>query len=334
MTCFHPVTAYRVSEGHSSNGKWPITRDPNKGFIDKTVIIPCGGCKGCRLERARQWAVRCMHEAHMHDDNNAFITLTYSPEHLPKYGSLVKRHFQLFMKKLRKKYNGKKIKYFMCGEYGERKGRPHYHACLFGHVFNDTKLHSVNNKVYPPVKLFTSKTLTNLWGLGHCSVGDVNFASAGYVARYITKKITGDPAVHVYNKIDYSTGEILEERLPEYANMSLRPAIGEEYIRKFFRDIYPHDSITMHRDGKSVECQPPKFYDNIYDEIQKTICPKLTPLSDIRIRRIIKAEEKQETNTTERLRVKKRILINNTKTLIREYEKEIDEATNIFNQGQ
>ena len=102
MACFHPLTAWRGPDKK-------IVFDRNKSFGIK-LQLPCGQCRGCRLEKSRQWAIRCVHEAKMHEQN-CFITLTYAPEHLPKNESLELRDFQLFMKRLRKK-SKKKFAFF------------------------------------------------------------------------------------------------------------------------------------------------------------------------------------------------------------------------------
>ena len=147
MPCYHPLKGFRSREKNSS-GKRSITFNHNQGYTDMEITIPCGQCIGCRLERSRQWAIRCVHEASLYQDN-CFITLTYSPEHLPKDNSLHKEHFQLFMKRLRKAF-GQKIRYFHCGEYGENFSRPHYHACLFNVDFKDKELlkNFNGNKIY------------------------------------------------------------------------------------------------------------------------------------------------------------------------------------------
>ena len=103
MPCYHPMQGYRSR----ADGK-TIVFNPTHGWVDRPLTIPCGQCVGCRLERSRQWAVRCVHEASLHEDN-CFITLTYNNESLPEDGSLNKKHFQDFMKRLRKKYKNKKI---------------------------------------------------------------------------------------------------------------------------------------------------------------------------------------------------------------------------------
>ena len=196
-------------------------RDPVKGVSftknshsGEELELPCGQCIECRFKRSRDWAIRCMHEAQMHDEN-CFITLTYAPEHLPDDESLNYDHFQRFMKRLRKRVRVP-VRFYMCGEYGENFGRPHYHACLFGYDFPDKKLlmRTKNGD-----NLFTSKMLNELWPYGLSSIGSVNFQSAAYVARYIMKKITGNAAFDHYNEVD-EDGVITRSRTPEFTRMS------------------------------------------------------------------------------------------------------------------
>ena len=128
MPCYTPLKGWRSQE-RTESGKRAITFRLREGYADMPVDVPCGQCIGCRLERSRQWAVRCMHEASLYE-NNCFITLTYNEDHIPSDGSLKKDHFQKFMKRLRKKF-GAGIRFFHCGEYGAELSRPHYHAILF-----------------------------------------------------------------------------------------------------------------------------------------------------------------------------------------------------------
>lgn len=243
MPCFRPLKGYRSSTVNPS-GKRSIVFNIREGFQDLPVTLPCGRCIGCRLERSRQWAIRCVHEASLYE-SNSFITLTYAPIHLPPSGTLIKKHFQDFMKRLRKSYS-EKIRYFHCGEYGESLGRPHYHACLFNLDFADKYLW----KQTPGGPLYVSESLNEIWGKGFCVVGDVTFDSAAYVARYITKKITGEPAEAHYNG-----------KLPEYTTMSRRPGIGRGWYEKFRVDTYPSDSVI----SRQREMKPPKFYDKLFE---------------------------------------------------------------------
>lgn len=249
MACYHPISAYQCADGS-------IVFQERKRFDTvKSLSLPCGQCIGCRLERSRQWAMRCMHEAQLHQ-HNCFITLTYDDTHLPSDKSLDYRDFQLFVKRLRKKFGNSKIRFYMAGEYGENFGRPHFHACVFGHDFHDKKLW----KRTPSGSLiYRSPDLEALWPFGYSSIGDVNFESAAYVARYIMKKITGKGASEHYTELDEETGEITK-RKPEFNKMSLKPGIGYEWYKKYRSDVYPHDYVVIR--GQKVK--PPKFYDKKY----------------------------------------------------------------------
>jgi len=249
MPCYHPLSAYQCADGSI------VFYESKRHDTVKSLSLPCGQCVGCRLERSRQWAIRCMHEAQMHTQN-CFITLTYDDAHLPSDRSLHYRDFQLFVKRLRKRYPGRRIRYYMAGEYGENFGRPHWHACIFGLDFDDKKLWkrtSANSLLY------RSENLELLWPFGYSSIGDVTFESAAYVARYIMKKVTGKNAAEHYQEIDPDTGEITN-RTPEFTKMSLKPGIGYEWYKQYTSDVYPHDYVVVR--GKKVK--PPKYYDKKY----------------------------------------------------------------------
>ncbi len=213
--------------------------------------LPCGECVGCRLERSRQWALRCVHEASLHKQNS-FITLTYSPKHVPKDGSLHLEDWQKFAKRLRRKAGP--FRFFHCGEYGEVNLRPHYHACIFGVDFvADRGLWKDDGK-FP---LFRSPMLDETWGLGFATVGALTYKSAAYVARYVMKKVNGDPTAERYGRVDEKTGEVFFVK-PEYVTMSRRPGIGSEWFTKFKSDVYPSDEVV--HEGKKF--RPPRFYDS------------------------------------------------------------------------
>lgn len=244
MPCYHPLTAYWDK---ASGAVFFDLKDQGRG---ETIELPCGRCVGCRLERARQWAMRITHEASMWDQST-FDTLTYAPEHLPPGGSLRYRDVQLFLKRLRKKFLGRRIPFFVCGEYGEKENRPHYHIILFNHAWSDRKLLKEKNGN----KVYTSETLSKLWGLGDCVSGSVTFESASYVARYSMGKITGDLAQEHYRSVDLETGEVVQ-RVPEFAHMSTRPAIGRLWIERFMSDVFPRGLCV----ARGRECVPPRYY--------------------------------------------------------------------------
>lgn len=307
MPCYRPLKGYRSRIINPDTRKRSIVFNPREGLYDLPLTFNCGSCIGCRLERSRQWAMRCVHEASLHE-KNCFITLTYAPEHLPEGETLVFKHFQDFMKRLRKKY-GEGIRFFHCGEYGEKKFRPHYHALLFNFDFPDRETAPANLNKHSDHDLYVSNSLTELWGKGICTVGDVTFESAAYVARYITKKITGELAETFYENIDYETGEIFD-RKPEYITMSRRPGIGKGWYDQWKTDVYPSDSVVI----RGKEMKPPKFYD------------KQIELDDPKLFRSVKRKRKHEGEKKEEpcpsrlsVREKHKTLVTKTK-LLRKYE--------------
>jgi hypothetical protein len=196
MACFCPLTAYASAPVYGQKRKVSfVLRDFKGGCRPSEIKLPCGQCSGCRLQRSQHWAIRCMHELDDHQ-SSCFLTLTYAPEHLPKDGSLQPRDFVLFMKRLRKKY-GAGIRFFHCGEYGDKLMRPHHHAIIFGFDFSDKETFRIRKgtsysvAIDRDVTYYTSPSLTALWGKGHCLIGQVTYQSIAYVARYILKKVNG-----------------------------------------------------------------------------------------------------------------------------------------------
>lgn len=199
---------------------------------------------------ARQWGVRCMHEASLHEAN-CFITLTYAK---PCW-SLDYTHFQDFMRRLRARFRVR-IGYYVAGEY-TKLSRPHWHALLFGFDFADKYYLGLSDS---GSKLYRSAQLESLWTAGFSSIGAVTFQSASYVARYCMKKVYmyDEPSV-VLGIIDPDTGEIFE-RTREFARMSLRPAIGKRWYEKFKSDVYPHGRVVV----GGQEVRPPRYYDKLF----------------------------------------------------------------------
>jgi hypothetical protein len=189
------------------------------------------------------------------------VTLTYAPEHLPVSGLLVHDDFSAFMKRLRqrrvRRYRRKKlgptpkVATFMCGEYGGKTLRPHFHAVLLGETFDDRY----------PLQLSDgqrhqgSHQLDELWPWGLSTVDEFSFAGAGYVAGYVAKK-RGDPV----EKLDPATGEVV----PEYRTMSR--GLGRSWILgedrggvPRFPEVYGQDCVTV----GEWKFRPPRYYDRL-----------------------------------------------------------------------
>lgn len=277
MTCFRPLRAYRSTE-KTSGGKAALTFNPLKSHVEgSSFCVPCGRCIGCRIDRSRQWAMRCLHEAKCHGAN-CFITLTYDQQNVPVDYSVKLRDWQHFMKRLRHS-SSEKIRFFACGEYGDQNLRPHYHALLFNYDFTDKKYFTTRNGN----RIYKSTTLDEIWGKSSLNeIGDVTFKSAAYCARYVMKKINGDRADDHYTRVSPIDGNVYRVD-PEFAVMSRRPGLGADWFaqyqsdafevsnvevngRKFVRDV--QDFIVV--DGRRVV--PPRFYtDKLSEEDRRAV---------------------------------------------------------------
>lgn len=277
MPCYSPMRGYKLTTEKTNNGKSVVIFNKNNigSHSYVAVDIPCGQCIGCRIDKSRQWAVRCVHEASLYN-RNCFITLTYDDEHIPECDNLEKSDFQKFMKRLRKEHGDTKarrafdvatdskrgiqfpIRYFHCGEYGTHTFRPHYHACLFNFDFDDKVLYTVrdNNKLY------VSPELQKIWKKGQCTVGALTWQTAAYCARYIMKKQNGPESDLYYAVVDDESGEVvyLEK---EYCTMSRRPGIGQGWYEKYGKDLTSKDYVTI--GGKKFHAT--SYYDSLLERI-------------------------------------------------------------------
>lgn len=243
--------------------------------VENRLEIPCGQCISCRLNYSRNWAIRCMLEASTSKDCY-FITLTYGDklsdtarsnfsidentgDILDSFVShtLVKRHLQLFIKRLRKyfsdHYNLDGIRFFACGEYGPSNMRPHYHLIVFNCPIPDLEFHHNN---FRGDIFYSSKIIDDLWGYGFTTIGDCNYETCSYTARYIMKKQKGKGS-KIYNELGI---------IPPFVVMSRRPGIAREWFDSHSEDIYSFDQLVLsRRDGKPIKARPPSYFDKLYD---------------------------------------------------------------------
>lgn len=265
--CTSPLPARRVGGQIEFLGR----AEKARFFSNKTATlqIPCGRCTECRLKYSREWAIRCVHEASLYKENCS-LTLTYDDDHVSS--SLIYRDFQLFMKRLIdyerracmreygkdwKKYR-QFIRFYVGGEYGETNPltgcidgglyRPHYHAILFNYNFPDRK----------PLRLLSgdyekSALADRLWGNGNVVLGEVNFESAAYIARYCMKKMFGARAMWHYMCVS-DAGEIVW-REPEFSHCS--KGIGAGWIERYHSEVYRGDFVI----ARGNETHPPRYYD-------------------------------------------------------------------------
>lgn len=286
MSCTRPLKAYRGREGG-------IVFSASEGFYDRHLELACGQCIGCRLRRSRDWAARMMYEAREHDAN-CFLTLTYDDASLPKDRSLDVSHWQKFAKRLRKRCGS--FRFYHCGEYGERTLRPHYHACIFGLDFSGSREEFARPGGH---KLYRSPVLDDLWPHGFHSIGELTFDSAAYVARYVTKKVTGAQAERHYERVDLATGEVWSVR-PEYSTMSRRPGIGRAFYDRFKDEVYEHDSVIF----KGAEYAPPRYFDRLLGEESPE---RLARVQQERRQRVLEAQSRETRDKEDVHRIREKI---------------------------
>lgn len=306
MTCYHPIDAWYSFKRKTSKGNKAITFSLEDAIPYTHFTIPCGQCIGCRLDRSADAMVRCVHES-LCWSQNCFVTLTYSPEFLPDDNGLNFRDLCLFWKRLRRYFYGRKIRYFACGEYGSLSHRPHYHAIIFNLDFDDKKplFKSASGSI-----TYTSDVLSDLWGLGYCSLGCVSAESASYVARYVTKKITGD-GLRDYVDDD---GVCISK---ENSRWSRAPFIGGYYLEKYWKDIYLRGDRCLIRKGDSMKkFRVPRAYDKWLAEHHPDV------FADIKAQRQNNALElsRSPDNDWRRLRVREELHELRAKKLVRNLE--------------
>lgn len=188
---------------------------------------------------------------------------SYAPANGESQAPLSRRDLQLFTKRLHMavvRKSGEGVRYFACGEYGETTGRPHYHIAIFGENFSDDRYFWKSTRAGHP--LYRSSRLAALWNKGDADIGELTFESAAYIARYITKKITGEKAIEHYRR---ETPEGKEYWLPpEFSVMSRRPGIGRTWIDTFKTSVYPHDRVVINERA----AKPPRYYDQQLPEFE------------------------------------------------------------------
>lgn len=231
-----------------------------------------------------------MHEARYYDES-AFLTLTYSDEHLPPGGSLDLPAYQRFLKRLRARSAPLRLRHFGCGEYGGQLGRPHYHIIVLGRSFRESRQRWRRSN---GEQLYVSDEVRSLWPYGDSYIGSVTLQSAGYVARYCVKKVNGAAAAEHY-----------QGRRPEF--MTCSKGIGQRWFDSYASDVFPDDFVVM--SGKRMRV--PRYYDKQLPEDE---------LELVKQRRLERALKHQDNNTPERLAVRETVAIARSNLLKRDFQ--------------
>lgn len=183
----------------------PMEKIGDHVFLTEKVPIPCGKCIGCRMTKAKNWAVRLSCEAKYYLGKTFFITLTYDDFHKPLDLTLVKVHIRNFLKDLRgrTKRQHRDFRYFYCFEYGTQTLRPHFHIILFGDL-------ELGEMIAP--NCYHSPLIEKCWPFGLHEVSYADYGTFSYTAGYVMKK------QEMIDKYQF--------KQPPYVSMSDKPPIG------------------------------------------------------------------------------------------------------------
>lgn len=259
MPCYHPHESGMVFDPKAEKYRliWNIPSDRYDDPLIEHVQIPCRKCLGCREAYARQWAIRAQLEAVYFPNSSWFVTLTYDDANLPwafdgfSLPTLRKRDWQLFMKRLRKAF-GVGIRFLACGEYGEKTGRPHYHAVLFGVDFSDLRpFRNKGSNLY-----YTSDKMARLWPYGQHLIARYEFHTGAYVAKYLKKTGESDDA------------EVDDPREKTFLLASRNPALGKRYFDEHMEEILETDKICL--PGGFVS-NPPIYFDYLLNRDHRAL---------------------------------------------------------------
>lgn len=320
MSCFHPLKRFVVGEdikadrdvvrfspafieqdGRLDEVTWLVRDFPSSDWRPYTgsssppesyyaavqgQMIRCGKCLGCRMDKSKEWANRCLMELQYHQEAY-FLTLTYDDQHVPityypdpETGeaqpalTLRKKDFQAFMKRLRKRCEPDKLRFFACGEYGGQTHRPHYHAIVFGLRLNDLVLY----EHAPKGDLYQSNFLTSVWATrkaprrhgsvtpltadpdyfsepwGRVLASKVTWATCAYVARYTTKKLYGPDAV-AYDQFNL-----------ERPFLDCSKGLGRQYYEDHAQAVQDFDYINIATEDGGRKFRAPYYFERFIQD--------------------------------------------------------------------
>lgn len=219
------------------------------------VAVPCGRCPPCRQRRVDGWTFR-MQQEQLRSVSTEFITLTYDTDHVPitdnGFMTLNKRHFQLFMKLLRKT-NEHKLVYYACGEYGTKKKRPHYHIILFNLI--PTYTYEADKTTLTSYTSIRDK-LQSCWIYGSVFIdpNPVTDSAMAYTTKYVNKP--GRIPIHKN-----------DDRQKEFSLMS--KGIGSNYLTPQTIQYHKDDPLRNYLTfpGGYKKALPKYYREKLYDEI-------------------------------------------------------------------
>lgn len=293
--CFNPLKGFigennqvfKVTKKDVVALKWDVVNEKWRKYYDEKDVpidayvrfidIPCRSCEECYNQMRKEWISRAVAESQLHN-SMIFLTLTYNDDKIPvsefvdddgviwKHNTLRYRDFQLFMKRLRKHFEEKSIRFMVCGEYGSRTFRPHYHCIIYGISLQDLGLCIPHTKNSQGDTLYTNNLLDSLWRQGYILVSDANTSTMAYVAGYVAKK-----SVSQKGKKFYETAKIT----PPFIKSSNRPGLGSEWFEKNinrYNDIYDYICVSS-----STGSDPTKLFltSNWKSKFENKLCDEI-----------------------------------------------------------
>lgn len=276
MSCLHPFRAIRFEVDTPEGKKYRMMFLGDRPCPDgyEEFLLPCGDCIECRKNKALDWSSRALMEMQSYSPSEVhFVTLTYSDENLPfvhtsyelgyefeddleelpdQLPTLSIRDVQLFFKRLRKRWPDSDIRYMVCGEYGPTTARPHYHMILYGVPLTDLKPWRRGEK---NDLIYRSQEIENVWPLGHVEIGRVTSKSVGYVAGYVSKKLSDGPVKEFLTRFPQLT--------KPFIRASKRPALGRRWYEENKEGLYSLDRYISTEEGP-LKVKLPRYFDRLF----------------------------------------------------------------------
>lgn len=200
MGCAHQ---FRVKNPHY-NPLYPVP---------EYYIVPCGKCANCLSTRTKQIELEANYELKQFN-YGSFVTFTYDNPHLLSMCKAVQvngetvfsldyTHFQLFLKRLRQNISRKinsditklnrgispNFKYIVCGEYGDKFGRCHFHCLFFGLDWKICR------------SLFELSWKDNNGFIGLIDSKPIKDGALRYVLKYMSKSLTTEENKKLYDNV-------------------------------------------------------------------------------------------------------------------------------------
>lgn len=257
MVCFSPLKGYRSRRLNPETGKRPVVFSPSQGFSDLPVLVPCGKCLGCLMTRAFNWSIRCTCES-VNYDESYFLTLTYDNKNMPEDRELCRADVQSFVKRLRYHFRNYRLRVFYCGEYGDKRHRPHYHMIVFG-----LPLEKEGCLMFPVDYSKRGNTnyacpfIEKIWQKGIVRVGTFTPGSASYVAQYTLKKHSPDMSAFISRK-----------RVKPFIGMSNRPGLGFDFFMSNHTSLYRRGFFRPFPD-KDITVRPIPYFNKLLEKFFK-----------------------------------------------------------------